>query len=152
VYGAARAPQAIRPGDRLDGVTHLPLDFHDPATIQAIPETLPHLDVLINNAAVGQAGAVEDVPLDAVRDLFEFNVFGPLELTRAYLPTMRTDHGGTIIFTGSLITEVRVPFQSSYAASKLALVGYVQSLRHELRPYGIRTLLVPAWIHPHGHR
>jgi NAD(P)-dependent dehydrogenase (short-subunit alcohol dehydrogenase family) len=147
VYGTARAPQAIRPCDRIDGVTYLPLDFHDPATIQAITKSLPRVDVLINNAGVGQAGAVEDVPLDAVRELFEVNVFGPLELTRAYLPAMRADHGGTIIFIGSLITEVRVPFQSSYAASKLALVGYVQSLRHELRPYGIRTVLVqPGYI------
>lgn len=147
VFGTSRAPQVIGPSDRIDGVTYLPLDYHDPATIPAITKTLPRVDVLINNAGIGQAGAVEDVPVDAARELFEVNVFGPVELTRAYLPAMRADQGGTIIFIGSLITEVRVPFQSSYAASKLALVGYVQSLRHELRPYGIRTVLVePGYI------
>ncbi|TDH56732.1 SDR family oxidoreductase [Mycobacterium eburneum] len=147
VYGTARAPQAIPSCDRVDGVTYLPLDYHHPATIEAITHALPRVDVLVNNAGIGQAGAVEDVPVDAARELFETNVFGPLQLTRAYLRPMRAHRGGTIIFIGSLITQVRVPFQSSYAASKLALVGYVQSLRHELRPYGIRTVLVePGYI------
>jgi NAD(P)-dependent dehydrogenase (short-subunit alcohol dehydrogenase family) len=147
VFGTARAPQAIPSCDRIDGVTYLPLDYHEPATIQAIAKTLPRVDVLINNAGIGQAGAVEDVLVDAARELFEVNVFGPIQLTRAYLPAMRSDRSGTTIFIGSLITHVRVPFQSSYAASKLALVGYMQSLRHELRPYGIRTVLVePGYV------
>jgi NAD(P)-dependent dehydrogenase (short-subunit alcohol dehydrogenase family) len=142
VYGTARVPQAISPSERIEGVTYLPLDFQDPATISAIPEALPHIDVLINNAGVGAAGAVEDVPIDAVQELFQTNVFGPLELTRACLPAMRADRGGTIIFIGSLIAELRAPFQGNYAATKLALVGYVDALRHELRPYGIRTVIV----------
>jgi short-subunit dehydrogenase len=147
VFGTARAPQAIPSCDRIDGVTYLPLDLHDPAAIPAVTKALPRVDVLINNAGIGQAGAVEDVPVYTVRELFEVNVFGPLELTRAYLPAMRTDRGGTIIFIGSLIAQVRVPFQSGYAASKLALVGYAESLRHELRPYGIRTVVVePGYV------
>jgi len=108
---------------------------------------VPRVDALINNAGIGQAGALEDRPAAADRELFQVNVFGPLELTRACLPAMRAQHGGTIIFVGSLIAEFPVPFQSGYAASKLALKGYVQSLRHELRPYGIRaTLVEPGYV------
>jgi NAD(P)-dependent dehydrogenase (short-subunit alcohol dehydrogenase family) len=147
VFGTARAPQGIRDDDRIDGVAYLPLDFHDPATIEAMTKKVSSVDVLINNAGIGQAGAVEDVSVVADRKLFQTNVFGPLELTRAYLPAMRAANRGTIIFSGSLIAEFPVPFQSGYAASKLALSGYVQALRHELGPYGIRTVLVqPGYI------
>ena len=61
VFGTARAPRAIRDDERIDGVTYLPLDFHDPATIHAMTKILPSVDVLINNAGIGQAGAMEDV-------------------------------------------------------------------------------------------
>jgi NADP-dependent 3-hydroxy acid dehydrogenase YdfG len=110
VFGTARAPHAIRPDDRVDGLTCLPLDYRDRASIQAITETLPRIDALVNNAGIGQAGAVEDQPTDAAQELFEVNVFGPLELTRAYLPAMRAASAGTIVFVGSLIAEL--PYRS----------------------------------------
>jgi NAD(P)-dependent dehydrogenase (short-subunit alcohol dehydrogenase family) len=147
VFGTARAPHAIRPDDRVDGITYLPLDYRDRGSIQALTETLSRIDALANNAGIGQAGAVEDQPTDAAQELFEVNVFGPLELTRAYLPAMRAASAGTIVFVGSLIAELPVPFQSDYAAPKLALWCYAQSLQHELRPYGIRTTLVqPGYV------
>jgi short-subunit dehydrogenase len=77
---------AVRPGadlQRSRTVTYLPLDYRDPNTIEAIVKALPRVDVLINNAGVGQAGAVEDVPVDAARELFEINVFGPWGLAHA---------------------------------------------------------------------
>ncbi len=85
---------AARPRDsprqRVDGVTYLRLDYRDPATLRAVTAALPRVDVLINNAGVG-AGAVEDRQHCDDRELFETNVFGPLELTRAYLPAMRAN-------------------------------------------------------------
>jgi NAD(P)-dependent dehydrogenase (short-subunit alcohol dehydrogenase family) len=147
VFGTGRAPHAIARGDRIKGVTYLTLDYLDPSTIERISGSVPRIDALINNAGIGQAGALEDQPTRADRELFQINVFGPLELTRAFLPMMRADHTGTIIFVGSLIAEFPVPFQSGYAASKLALRAYAQSLRYELGPHGIRTTVVePGYV------
>jgi NAD(P)-dependent dehydrogenase (short-subunit alcohol dehydrogenase family) len=147
VYGTTRTPEAIPGGDRVDGVTYLPLDLRKRSSVDALAESLPRVDVLINNAGIGQAGAFEDQPALAEENLFQVNVFGPLAITRACLPAMRAQHRGTIVFVGSVIADFPVPFQSGYAASKLALWGYVQSLRHELGPRGIRTTLVqPGYI------
>jgi NAD(P)-dependent dehydrogenase (short-subunit alcohol dehydrogenase family) len=147
VYGTARTSDAIPGNDRVDGVTYLPLDLCKRSSIDAFAEAVPRIDVLINNAGIGQAGAFEDQPVLAEENLFQVNVFGPLAITRACLPAMRAQQHGTIVFVGSLIADFPVPFQSGYAATKLALWGYVQSLRHELGPRGIRTILVqPGYI------
>jgi NAD(P)-dependent dehydrogenase (short-subunit alcohol dehydrogenase family) len=98
--------------------------------------------VLVNNAGQSQGGALEHLPDEEIRRLFQVDVFGPIELTRRVLPGMRARGGGRVVFIGSLMADFPVPFQGSYAAAKLALRGFVLAARTELAPYGIGVTLV----------
>jgi NAD(P)-dependent dehydrogenase (short-subunit alcohol dehydrogenase family) len=141
VLGTSRDPDRIPDDVRVPGVEYLQLDQGDLASITACAKAAGPVDFLINNAGQSQGGAVEDLPPELLEWLFRVNVIGPMALTRAVLPQMRKT-GGRILFIGSMMAEFPVPFQSSYAASKLALRGFVTALRTEVRPYGIEACLV----------
>jgi len=142
VYGTSRDPERIPAESRVDGVTYLALDQVDTASVQACAKEAGPVDILINNAGQSQGGAIEETPEDRLEWLFRLNVFGPVALTRALLPGMREAGWGRVFFLGSLMAEFPVPFQSGYAASKLALRGFVTALRTEVAPYGIRASLI----------
>lgn len=146
VLGTSRNPDDIPPADRVPGVTYLALDQSDPASVQACAKAAGPVDVLVNNAGHSQGGALEDLPEEHLEQLFRINVLGPVALTRAVLPAMRAAGHGRLIFVGSMMAEFPVPFQGSYAASKLALRGFVTALRTEVQPFGIQaTLVQPAY-------
>ncbi|MEU8231238.1 SDR family oxidoreductase [Actinoplanes sp. NPDC048967] len=142
VFGTSRAPERMSEAARLPGVTYVPLDQGDPDGVRRCAERVGPVDVLVNNAGQSLGGPLEDVPDEAVRRLFEVDVLGPVQLTKALLPGMRARGGGRIIFIGSLMADFPVPFQGGYAAAKGALRGFVTALRTEVAPFGITAALV----------
>jgi short-subunit dehydrogenase len=126
----------------------LKLDISSKESIELCARQAGEIDILINNAGISQMGAVEELPVDKIRELFETNLFGMIELTKAFLPQMRERRKGFIINIGSLAGKFAVPFKSSYVASKFALAGFSWSLRNEVMPFGIKvTVIEPTDIH-----
>jgi NAD(P)-dependent dehydrogenase (short-subunit alcohol dehydrogenase family) len=143
VFGTSRNP----PAATLDGFELLPLEVSDDdsvaACVAAVAErTGGRIDVLVNNVGTGILGAAEEVTAEEARRLFEVNVFGALRVTNAVLPHMRARRAGTIINMSSSGGIVSPPFAALYSASKFALEGYTEGLRHELRPLGIAAVIV----------
>jgi NAD(P)-dependent dehydrogenase (short-subunit alcohol dehydrogenase family) len=106
------------------------------------------IDILVNNAAVDHFGTVECMPEHLVRSIFETNVFGPVRLIRAVLPTMRTQRSGTIVNVSSLAGRVpTVPVHGFYAASKHSLSVLSEALALEVESFGIRVVCIePGFI------
>jgi NAD(P)-dependent dehydrogenase (short-subunit alcohol dehydrogenase family) len=142
VIGTSRDPGRAPRDGALDGVGFLPLDLASEDSICACAEAAGPVDVLVNNAGQSQIGPLEHLPPDAVRHLFEVNVLGQIRLTQLCLPAMRARGAGAVIMIGSLMAEFPVPFQSTYAATKLALQGFVGALRTEVRPFGIKVSVI----------
>ena len=135
--------------DRLiaEGFESPRLDYTDTATIHsALKEVLDAtggtLDALFNNGAHGTPGAVEDLPTDALRAIFEANFFGWHELTRAVLPVMRTQGHGRIIQCSSVLGFVTLPWRGAYNATKFALEGLTDTLRVETRAAPLHIVLI----------
>jgi NAD(P)-dependent dehydrogenase (short-subunit alcohol dehydrogenase family) len=146
VFATARKPVDV---DilRAKGFEALRLDLADPASIaEAVAEVLARtggtLDALFNNGAYGQAGAVEDLRREVLREQFETNLFGTAELTNAIVPVMRRQGHGRIIQNSSLLGYVALPYRGAYVASKYALEGLTDTLRLELHGSGIQVVLI----------
>jgi NAD(P)-dependent dehydrogenase (short-subunit alcohol dehydrogenase family) len=147
VYGTSRKAAA---GEEREGIVFLPLDVTDDGSVAAaVREVLDRsgrIDVLVNNAGLGIAGAAEESSIEQARALFDTNLFGSIRMTRAVLPQMRKQGGGRVINVSSVLGLVPAPFGALYAATKHATEGYSESLDHEVREYGVRVLLVePAY-------
>jgi NAD(P)-dependent dehydrogenase (short-subunit alcohol dehydrogenase family) len=147
VYGTSRRAAA---GEEREGVRFLPLDVTDDDSVAtAVREVIDRsgrIDVLVNNAGLGIAGAAEESSIEQARALFDTNLFGSIRMTRAVLPQMRKQGGGRVINVSSVLGLVPAPFGALYAATKHAIEGYSESLDHEVREYGVRVLLVePAY-------
>jgi len=97
------------------------------------------LDVLINNAGVGITGPMEELELKAVEENFAINCFGPLQMAQAVLPIMRKQGEGTIINITSIAGYMGLPFRGAYSASKSALSILTESLRMEVKGFGIKV-------------
>ncbi len=171
--GAAIVSRLARDGHRVvgtcrkgdlknpDGTEMLPLDVTSDdsvrACVQGFLEREGRIDVLINNAGYLQDGAIEEVTLEQARAEFETNYFGVLRMVLAVLPAMRAQKSGLIAATSSLAGLVPLPFWGHYNASKFAIEGLMETLRHELKPFGIRVALVepgaiktPFYQRPHA--
>ena len=124
----------------------LQLDVNDIRSVGAAIEEVirreGRIDVLVNNAGIGIEGAVEDFDDDEVLAVFETNLFGVIRMTRAVLPHMRSQGGGTIVTVGSLNGKVASPFSGIYSASKHAVEALSDALYYELQPFGIRVVLI----------
>lgn len=127
-------------GDRL---VPTPLDVQDADSARQAVETVirdaGRLDVLINNAGYGLVASVEDGTDAEFIGQFDVNVFGVLRLCRAAIPFMRQAGSGVIINVGSFLGELGLPLLTHYNASKYAVEGITDSLRAELRDFGIRV-------------
>lgn len=129
------------------GLESLPLDLADSASIQAaVTEVLQRTDgrlfALFNNGAYGQPGAVEDLRREVLREQFETNLFGWLELTNLLIPVMRQQGVGRIIQNSSILGIMGLPMRGAYVASKYALEGLTDTLRLELAGSGIEVSLI----------
>jgi NAD(P)-dependent dehydrogenase (short-subunit alcohol dehydrogenase family) len=100
------------------------------------------IDVLVNNAGYAGAGFVEEIPLEEYRKQFETNVFGVISVTQSVLPIMRQQGNGKIINVSSISGRIGFPGLSPYIASKHALEGWSESLRLEMKPFGIDVVLI----------
>jgi len=123
------------------------LDYADPDSIaRALAEVLAAtggtLDALYNNGAFGIPGAVEDLPRDALRAIFEVNLFGYHDLTRRVIPVMRAQGHGRIVNCSSVLGLVGMKWRGAYVATKFAMEGLTDVLRVEMRGTGIRIILI----------
>src|SRR5205085_8922681 len=143
VYGTSRR---ATPGEKRGEVVFLPLDVTDDESVaNAVREVLDRsgrIDVLVNNAGLGVAGAAEESSVEQAHALFETNLFGSIRMMRAVLPHMREQRSGRIINVSSVVGLIPVPYMALYASSKHALEGYSESVDHEVREHGVRVLLV----------
>jgi len=145
VYATARRLESI--ADLAEsGCRTLALDVTDEdsmrAAVRAVEETEGAVGVLVNNAGYSQGGAIEQVPMEAVRRQFETNVFGAIRMAQLVLPAMRGQRWGKIVNVGSMGGRVTFPGGGLYHATKYSLEAISDALRFEVRGFGIRAILI----------
>ncbi|WP_417351224.1 SDR family oxidoreductase [Flavobacterium alkalisoli] len=137
VYGTSRNPQRV-PESKFPLVA---LDVRDVQSIKAaVSEVIQkegRLDILINNAGVGITGPLEEIPAEEIKNNFETNLFGPIEVMKAVLPQMRDQKNGLIINVTSIAGYMGLPYRSVYSASKGALELITEGLRMEVKGFGV---------------
>jgi NAD(P)-dependent dehydrogenase (short-subunit alcohol dehydrogenase family) len=143
VYGTTRQETD---GRSPDGFRMLTMDITtDPSVSQGVARVLSEfgrIDALVNNAAMGIAGALEDTTIEEACAQFDTNFFSVHRLCRAVLPAMREQRSGRIVNMSSLGGFVSVPFQGFYCASKFAVEAYTEALRMEVMPFGIHVSMI----------
>jgi NAD(P)-dependent dehydrogenase (short-subunit alcohol dehydrogenase family) len=146
VFATARAVADVEKlaGESLES---LRLDLNDSDSIrnaftEVMDRTGGRIDALFNNAGYGQVGAIEDLPRAALREQFEANLFGAIELTNLVIPGMRARGSGRILFNSSVLGYAALPYRGAYVASKFAMEGIADTLRLELSETGIRISLI----------
>ncbi|QKJ63596.1 SDR family oxidoreductase [Flavobacterium sp. M31R6] len=138
VYGTSRNPERV-----LNSIFPLiTLDVRNADSIHSavdkIIEISGRLDVVINNAGVGITGPLEEIPMEEIKNNFETNFFGPIEVMKAVLPQMRSQQSGLIINITSIAGYMGLPYRSIYSASKGALELITEALRMEVKSFGIQ--------------
>ena len=156
LFAAGRSAEKRAQLDALAREKKLPLetlemDVCDDASVNAgvlsVLNKAGAIDVLINNAGLVYAGAVEELRLEDWRKQFETNFFGVLRVTQAILPHMRERRKGRILMMSSVSGIVTPPTQGAYSASKHAIEAVANAMRSELYPFGIETILIePGYI------
>lgn len=146
VFATARQPSDIAALEA-DGIEAYYLDYTVPESIDALVASVMErtggkLDALFSNGAYAQAGAVEDLPTEALRLQFEANFFGWHDLTRRIIPIMRAGGRGRIVNCSSILGLIPAKFRGAYAASKHALEGLMLCLRQELEAHRIHVSLI----------
>lgn len=146
VFAACRKPEDCA-RLRAEGLESPQLDYTDPLSIEtALAEVLAatggRLDAVFNNGAHATPGAVEDLPTDALREIFEANVFGWHELTRRVLPVMRSQGFGRVVQCSSVLGFTPMKWRGAYVSTKFALEGLTHVLRLEMRDTPIKVILI----------
>jgi short-subunit dehydrogenase len=145
VYAVARRVDRMA-GLAAEGVHTFAMDVTDDASMTSGVERVVgeqgRIDVLVNNAGYGSYGAVEDVPIDEARRQFEVNVFGLARLTQLVTPYMREQGGGRVVNVSSVGGKFYEPLGAWYHATKFAVEGFSDSLRLELKPFGIDVVII----------
>jgi NAD(P)-dependent dehydrogenase (short-subunit alcohol dehydrogenase family) len=148
VYGASRRPAAA------PLVESIAMDVTDDASVRdAVAGVIARegrIDIVVNNAGIGIAGAVEDTSVEEAREQFEVNFFGALRVCRAVLPMLRKQRASYIVNIGSIGGLIAIPYQGLYSASKFALEGLTESLRLEVRQFGVHVVLIEPGDHRTG--
>lgn len=145
VYGTSRNPENVKSSK----IPLIALDVRDSKSIdRAINEVIEksgRIDVVINNAGVGITGPIEEIPTEEMRNNFETNFFGPIEVIKAVLPQMRSQKSGLIINITSIAGYMGLPYRGIYSASKGALELVTEALRMETKQFGIEiTNIAPG--------
>ncbi|ANL37028.1 oxidoreductase [Rhizobium phaseoli] len=143
VFGGVRNPSRV---NAIPGVRYGTVDVTDDASVsnfvQWVLSEAGKIDILVNNAGVSLVGPVENTSTSEAHTVFDANVFGPLRMIRAALPSMRAARSGLIINISSVLGFLPAPFMGIYASSKHALEGLSESLDHEIREFNVRVVLV----------
>jgi NAD(P)-dependent dehydrogenase (short-subunit alcohol dehydrogenase family) len=144
VFGTSRKAPESQKTDA--GVEMIQLDVEDEASVKAgvdeVVRRAGRLDAVVNNAGNALMGSVEDTSIEEARAQLETNFFGVLRVCRAALPHLRGQGGGHIINISSLAGLLGVPYSGLYSASKFAVEGMSESLRLEVRRFGIHVTLI----------
>jgi NAD(P)-dependent dehydrogenase (short-subunit alcohol dehydrogenase family) len=135
-------------------LTTVEMDVREDASVEralsAIHTQAGPVDVLVNNAGVGYFAVMEEIRMEDLRQQFETNFFAAVRLIQHVLPEMRARHGGRIINMSSIAGKYSFPLFGAYSASKHALEAVSDALRMEVRPFGIRVVLVEPGYIPTG--
>lgn len=138
VYGTSRNPERIT----TSVFPLIALDVREVQSIQkAVAEVISkagRIDIVINNAGVGITGPIEEIPTEEIKNNFETNLFGPIEVIKAVLPQMRAQQSGLIINITSIAGYMGLPYRGIYSASKGALELITEALRMEVKSFGIQ--------------
>lgn len=126
------------------------LDVNNDNTIKKAVEVIlgekKRIDVLVNNAGYFLVGCLEDLTIPDLKDQFETNFFGVVRTIQAVLPTMRNQKSGTIVNVSSVAGRIGFPVTPGYISSKFALEGLSESMRYELFPFGIKTIIIEPGV------
>lgn len=161
VYAAVRSPDTATDLKELIAAESLPvtvikLDLVDPDSIatavQEIMSRSGRIDALVNNAGIGGGRAVEETEIEEVREIFETNYFGNVNVLRAVTPIMRKQKSGRIVTVGSLAGRVVMGCHAHYSASKWAMEGLSEALAQEMAEFNVKVsiiepgcVLTPIW-------
>jgi len=145
VYGTSRSPEKYKQSK----FPILALDVKDEATISETVNTIidkeGQLDVVINNAGAGITGPIEETPNAEIKNNFDTNFFGPINVIKAVLPLMRKQHAGLIINITSIAGYMGLPYRGVYSASKGALELLTEAFRMEIKDFNIKmTNIAPG--------
>ncbi|AZK97881.1 MULTISPECIES: SDR family oxidoreductase [Streptomyces] len=147
VRNPERLPDDLKNSDKVFAVA---LDVTDqesiPQAVEAAVDRFGGIDVLVNNAGRGLLGALEEITDAEARSLFDLNVFGLINVTRAVLPVMRKQSSGRLVHIGSRSGFEGEPGVSLYSASKFAVAGISEALSVELAPFGIQSMVVEPGV------
>jgi len=149
VYGTGRKiPLEGVAGEARSGqdISYLQLDARSAESVEAVVSSVlereGRIDVLVACAGMGIAGSVEDTELTDIANQMDVNFLGTVRTVKSCLAPMRRQGFGKIIIIGSIAGRVGMPFQAFYSASKFALEGFVESLRQEVKKFGIEVCIV----------
>lgn len=131
-----------------DRLRVLALDVTKPESIAAALKEAGPIDVVVNNAGIGVVGAFEATPMSMVREVFDTNTFGVMEVVQAVVPQFRERRTGVIINVTSSVTLIPMPLAAAYTASKIAIEGFTASLAHELGAFDVNVKLVEPGYGP----
>jgi NAD(P)-dependent dehydrogenase (short-subunit alcohol dehydrogenase family) len=147
VRNPERVPDDLKSSEKVFAVA---LDVTDndsiPRAVEAAVERFGGIDVLVNNAGRGLLGALEEISDAEARSLFDLNVFGLINVTRAVLPVMREQGSGRLVHIGSRSGFEGEPGVSLYSASKFAVAGISEALSAEMAPFGIQSMVVEPGV------
>ncbi|MDJ1505809.1 oxidoreductase [Xanthocytophaga agilis] len=145
VYGAARRMEKMQELTTY-GIQPIALDLTEEESIQTCVEHIfkeaGSIDVLVNNAGFGSEGAIEDVTMQEAKSQMEVNVFGAMHLTQLVLPKMRENRYGKIVNISSVGGRIALPLSGWYHASKFAIEALSDSMRMEVKPFGIDVIVI----------
>ncbi len=143
VYGGGR--RQANSSDEASFI-HISVDVTNEESVQRAKDFIfsreDHLDLIVCAAGNGVSGSIEETPIEDAKAQFEVNFYGVARAVKAMLPAMRAQNSGKIIIIGSAAGKIGMPFQGYYSASKFALEGFVESIRYEVRPFGIEVCIV----------
>ncbi|KAF0675565.1 SDR family NAD(P)-dependent oxidoreductase [Profundibacterium mesophilum] len=147
VFAGLRRAEDARALEAEHGLETVLIDLADPRSIETgfddvLLRSGGTLDALFNNAAYAIPGAIEDMPVDALRAIFETNFFGWHDLTRRAIPVMRRQGHGRIVMNSSVLGMVAAPWRGAYNASKFALEGLTDTLRVEMRDTPVHVVTI----------
>jgi NAD(P)-dependent dehydrogenase (short-subunit alcohol dehydrogenase family) len=143
VMATARDPRRVAD---IEGAHTAALDVTDDAQVEAVVartvEEFGRVDVVVNNAGHGSVGAVEELTMAELRALMDVMFFGAVAVTKAVLPRLRAQGGGTLVQMSSMGGQLTMPGFGAYCAAKFALEGISEALAAEVAPFGVRVLIV----------
>lgn len=150
VYGTSRKPQPENGNSRTsEGNGFLKMLQMDVCSEESVKQAISHiveiegtLDIVVNNAGIGIAGSVEDTSPDEAFKQLDTNFFGMHRVIRYSAPIMRKQQNGIIVNISSVAAQFSIPFQSMYSASKAAIEAVSEVLRTELKPFGVKVVII----------